>query len=85
MGEKTSLISEAGVMPIRIYQMITHPVYHALPKIGINIRLCKFEPSCSDYAIEAIRKNGLLRGSIQGLQRLVRCNPFSRGGYDPVK
>jgi len=85
MARKNSLISKIEVMPIRVYQMIAHPIYHVLPKIGINMRLCRFEPSCSEYAIEAIRKNGLLRGSIQGLHRIVRCNPFSHGGYDPVR
>ena len=45
---------------------------------------CKFCPTCSEYFIEAVRKHGPLRGGRLGLQRLLRCHPFSAGGYDPV-
>jgi putative membrane protein insertion efficiency factor len=45
---------------------------------------CKYHPSCSQYAIDAVREKGLLRGSLLAGWRLLRCNPWSRGGYDPV-
>lgn len=45
---------------------------------------CRFVPSCSAYAIEAITKYGALKGSALALWRILRCNPFSKGGYDPV-
>jgi putative membrane protein insertion efficiency factor len=45
---------------------------------------CRFEPSCSDYAREALERHGLLAGSRLALVRLLRCHPFSRGGFDPV-
>lgn len=45
---------------------------------------CRFQPTCSQYAYEAIEKYGFVRGSWLALKRLVRCNPFSKGGYDPV-
>lgn len=46
---------------------------------------CRFLPHCSDYSYEAIQKYGILRGTFKGLWRILRCNPFSKGGYDPVK
>lgn len=45
---------------------------------------CPFTPSCSNYTIEAIQKYGCIKGGFIGLKRIFRCNPFSKGGYDPV-
>jgi uncharacterized protein len=61
--------------PIRLYQRVISP---ALP------RRCKYEPTCSAYAAEAIRELGPLRGLVVAVWRVLRCNPFSHGGYDPV-
>jgi uncharacterized protein len=61
--------------PVRLYQRVISP---ALP------RRCKYEPTCSAYAVEALRTHGVVRGSILAMWRLMRCNPFSHGGYDPV-
>jgi len=47
--------------------------------------VCKFTPSCSEYAIQAIQKKGALRGFFMAVWRILRCNPFSRGGHDPVE
>jgi hypothetical protein len=64
------------VFLIRCYQRYLSPV---LPP------RCRFDPSCSAYAIEAIQKKGVLRGVLLAAWRVLRCNPFCRGGYDPVE
>ena len=46
---------------------------------------CKFTPTCSEYTKEAIEKYGALKGTFKGIKRILRCNPFNKGGYDPVK
>jgi len=50
-----------------------------------NQSACRFVPSCSTYTTEAIKKYGVLKGLSLGLSRIFRCNPFSKGGYDPVE
>ncbi|MCK5306460.1 MAG: membrane protein insertion efficiency factor YidD [Candidatus Omnitrophica bacterium] len=46
---------------------------------------CRFYPTCSEYAIESIRKNGVFRGGLRALLRVIRCHPFTAGGYDPPR
>ncbi len=46
---------------------------------------CRFYPTCSEYAIDAINRYGILKGSIKSIYRILRCNPFNKGGYDPVR
>jgi uncharacterized protein len=60
---------------IRVYQRTLSPL------LGPR---CKYYPSCSEYAVQAIGRYGILRGSVLATWRLLRCNPFSHGGYDPV-
>jgi uncharacterized protein len=66
----------AALAPIALYQRWISP---AIP------RRCKYEPTCSRYAVEAIKRYGVLRGVVLASWRLLRCNPFSHGGYDPVE
>ena len=46
---------------------------------------CKFHPTCSEYTKQAINKYGSVKGSLLGIKRILKCNPFSKGGYDPLK
>jgi len=66
----------AALAPILLYQRFISP---AIP------RRCKYEPTCSRYAAEAIRGYGVWRGLVLAAWRLLRCNPWSHGGYDPVQ
>jgi putative membrane protein insertion efficiency factor len=66
----------AALTPILLYQRLISP---AIP------RRCKYEPTCSRYAVEAIRAYGVGRGLVLAAWRLFRCNPWSHGGYDPVE
>lgn len=69
-----SLPGKAAILAVRLYQRGISPL------IGPS---CRFQPTCSEYMILAIRKHGLLRGGFKGIWRIVRCNPFNRGGFDP--
>lgn len=57
--------------------------YHNYLSI-FNLRCCRFYPSCSEYAIDSIEKHGLIFGMIKSVWRVLRYNPFSKGGYDPA-
>lgn len=61
--------------PIAAYQRLISPLFP---------RRCRYEPTCSAYAVTAIRRFGVLRGALLAVWRLLRCNPFSNGGFDPV-
>jgi uncharacterized protein len=68
-------LRRVAVAPIVAYQRLISP---ALP------RRCKYEPTCSAYAVQAVQEYGILRGLILAIWRVLRCNPWSHGGYDPV-
>ncbi|MFC1556265.1 membrane protein insertion efficiency factor YidD [candidate division KSB1 bacterium] len=65
------------IFTVKLYQMAISPLFPAV---------CRFDPSCSQYAVEAIKKHGAVRGCYMAFSRILRCHPFSkRFGYDPVK
>ena len=71
-----SLFVALILAPIRFYSRFISPAFP---------RRCKYEPTCSIYAQDAIRELGVIRGSAAAGWRLLRCNPWSHGGWDPVK
>lgn len=64
---------------IKFYKKFISPFFESL---GIH---CKYEPTCSEYTMQAIEKYGAVKGTFLGVKRILRCNPFSKGGYDPLK
>jgi putative membrane protein insertion efficiency factor len=68
-------VRRLALLPVHAYRRLLSPL---LP------RRCKFEPTCSQYAIDAVQELGVLRGVVLATWRLLRCNPWSHGGYDPV-
>ncbi|SNX53780.1 membrane protein insertion efficiency factor YidD [Thermoanaerobacterium sp. RBIITD] len=61
---------------IKFYQKFLSP---------LKPKSCRFYPTCSQYAIDAIKKYGIFKGGLMAIWRIIRCNPFNPGGYDPVK
>jgi len=72
----SELTASTLIKIIRFYQKFVSPF---LPKT------CRFYPTCSHYSIEALEKKGLIKGILLSIWRIIRCNPFSKGGYDPVR
>ena len=70
------MFREAGITLIKAYRRFVSPM---LPPS------CRFTPSCSLYALQAVERYGLIRGSLMGGRRVLRCHPFSKGGFDPVQ
>ena len=75
MKAASRFLAEMLILPIRFYQRCISP---------LTPPSCRFTPTCSQYAVEALRKHGPLRGSWLALRRLLRCHPLGGSGYDPV-
>ena len=67
---------EGFLIPVKLYRKYLSPLK--------STPTCRFNPSCSHYAIDALREWGIIGGTILAVVRIIRCNPFSRGGEDPV-
>ena len=63
------------ILLVRAYQVTLSPLFSGC---------CRFEPSCSNYMIEALQRHGVFKGLYLGIRRLLRCHPFGDSGYDPV-
>lgn len=70
-----NLIAKFFCVLIRAYQICISPLFPSC---------CRFTPSCSTYALEAIKKYGAAKGLFLSIKRICKCNPFHKGGYDPV-
>ena len=71
-----SFLRRLATAPMRFYRRFLSP---------LKPPMCRFRPTCSQYAIEAIEEHGILRGGAYALWRILRCQPFCKGGYDPVR
>ena len=70
------MLKRAAIAMIRFYQKYMSPL-----KVYTH---CKYTPTCSEYAAQAIQKYGVIKGGLLACWRILRCNPFAKGGYDPV-
>lgn len=70
-----NLLTKFFCFLVRAYQVLISPL---LPKC------CRFEPTCSNYALEAFKKHGPFKGLYLTIKRIIKCNPYHEGGYDPV-
>ncbi|MFH1522687.1 MAG: membrane protein insertion efficiency factor YidD [Patescibacteria group bacterium] len=69
---------------LKLYQR-TISFDHGILKVFFPHGFCRFRPTCSDYAINSISKYGIVKGGLNALWRVMRCNPWNKGGWDPVK
>lgn len=67
-----------------VLKLIKQYQKHLAP-INFGVDTCRYKPSCSHYTFDAVNKYGIVKGSLMGGWRVLRCNPFSKGGHDPVK
>lgn len=72
-----------GNLP-RIFVLFFIRLYQKLISPGLPANTCRFYPSCSHYGYQAVYKHGVFKGSLMAVWRVLRCNPFNPGGYDPV-
>lgn len=70
---------------LKLYSLYISPFIHMLSHaLGTGDRFCIYEPTCSRYMHDAVTKYGVIKGIVLGVKRILRCNPFYKGGFDPV-
>lgn len=74
-GDERGVAKRAVVVALRFYQHFISPLFPGQ---------CRFRPTCSEYAVRAVNKYGVLRGGLLAVRRVLRCHPFGPSGYDPV-
>jgi len=79
-----NLTKRAVINLIKFYQKTFSPDHGPLKNLHPQ-GFCRFYPTCSDYAIQAIEKYGIIKGGLKASWRILRCNPFNKGGNDPLK
>jgi len=72
------------ILAINLYQKTLSPDHGVLFRGRYPNGYCKYYPTCSEYAKQAIAKNGSIKGTLMATKRIIKCNPLSRGGLDPV-
>ncbi len=82
--EKKLLFGAIVILFIRIYQKLFSFDHAFWKKYAGNFRVCIYHPSCSEYTVLSIKKHGAFNGILMGIARIIRCNPFCKGGSDPV-
>jgi len=73
-----------AIKTIKAYQRILS-FDHGILKIFYPYGYCRFRPTCSEYAIQALEKYGFIKGGIKAMWRILRCNPWNKGGWEPLK
>ena len=76
VGTVLRVFREIYLLPVHAYRFLLSPM---MPNV------CKYTPSCSAYFVDAVRKKGIIIGTLMGVWRVLRCNPWSDGGHDPVE
>ena len=79
------MISRFLITLVRLYQGFLSPDHSIWARALNRPPYCRHIPSCSEYMVESIEKRGVVRGILKGIWRVLRCNPWSKGGYDPVE
>ncbi|MBR7180357.1 MAG: membrane protein insertion efficiency factor YidD [Kiritimatiellae bacterium] len=75
MADGTPFFARPLILAVRAYQVALSPLMGGC---------CRFEPSCSEYMIDALKTHGALKGTLLGIARILRCRPFGKSGFDPV-
>jgi uncharacterized protein len=84
MRQNCAILAKKSVLSIiKLYQKTLSPD-HGFLAHRHPYGYCRFRPTCSDYTYQAVERYGVIKGGFMGIKRILRCNPFNKGGFDPV-